>query len=76
MTSYARSRTLARSVSVENLKRMREAGLTRIHVGLESGQDPLLAYINKGATREDHMLAGRKVKEAGIELSEYVVLGL
>lgn len=76
VTSYARSRTLARSVSVENLKRMREAGLTRIHVGLESGHDPLLAYINKGATREDHMLAGRKVKEAGIELSEYVVLGL
>lgn len=76
VTSYARSRTLARSVSVENLKRMREAGLTRLHVGLESGHDPLLAYIKKGATREDHMLAGRKVKEAGIELSEYVVLGL
>ncbi len=76
VTSYARARTIARSVSPENLKKMKEAGLTRLHVGLESGNEELLQYMNKGATRDDHVLCGKKVKEAGIELSEYVVLGL
>ncbi|MDD3845814.1 MAG: radical SAM protein [Syntrophorhabdaceae bacterium] len=76
VTSYARSRTIARSISAENLKEMKEAGLTRLHVGLESGHDPLLQYMNKGTTRDDHILCGRKVKDAGIELSEYVVLGM
>lgn len=76
VTSYARSRTIAKSVSAENLKKMKKAGLTRLHVGLESGHDPLLQYMNKGVTRDEHILCGRKVKDAGIELSEYVVLGM
>lgn len=76
VTSYARARTIARNVSPENLKKMKEAGLTRLHVGLESGNEELLQYMNKGATRDDHILCGKKVKDAGIELSEYVVLGL
>lgn len=76
VTSYARARTVARNVSPENLKKMKDAGLTRLHVGLESGNEELLRYMNKGATRDDHILCGRKVKDAGIELSEYVVLGL
>jgi radical SAM superfamily enzyme YgiQ (UPF0313 family) len=76
VTSYARARTVARNVSSENLKKMKDAGLTRLHVGLESGNEELLNYMQKGATREDHVLCGKKVKDAGIELSEYVVLGL
>lgn len=76
VTSYARARTLARGVTSENLKRMKDAGLTRIHVGLESGSDELLQFMNKGVKKDDHILCGKKVKEAGIELSEYVVLGL
>ncbi|HOW53829.1 MAG TPA: radical SAM protein [Syntrophorhabdaceae bacterium] len=76
VTSYARSRTIAKGVSAENLKKMKDAGLTRLHVGLESGSDTLLQYMNKGVTKEEHILCGKKVKEAGIELSEYVVLGM
>lgn len=76
VTSYARARTIARSVSPDNLKKMKEAGLTRLHVGLESGSDELLQFMSKGVTRDDHILCGKKVKDAGIELSEYVVLGL
>jgi radical SAM superfamily enzyme YgiQ (UPF0313 family) len=76
VTSYARARTVARNVSSENLKKMKDAGLTRLHVGLESGNEELLNYMQKGATRDDHVLCGKKVKDAGIELSEYVVLGL
>ncbi|MCX8022814.1 MAG: radical SAM protein [Syntrophorhabdaceae bacterium] len=76
VTSYARSRTIAKRWTVEALSAAKEAGLTRLHVGLESGSDFLLKYMDKGVTREEHIEAGRKVKEAGIELSEYVILGM
>ncbi len=76
VTSYARARTIAKRLSVDDLTAMREAGLTRLHLGLESGSDFLLQYVRKGVTKEEQIEAGRKVKEAGIELSEYVVLGL
>jgi radical SAM superfamily enzyme len=58
------------------LKQIREAGLDRIHIGLESGYDPLLKLVKKGVTAAQHITAGRNVIEAGIELSEYVMPGL
>lgn len=75
VTSYARARSVARK-SGEELKRLHEAGLTRLHIGLESGYDPLLEYMNKGATSDLLAEAGRKVKESGISLCFYVILGL
>ncbi len=75
ITSYARSRTMA-SRAVADLVSYRELGLTRIHIGMESGHDPLLETVSKGATAELHIRAGRRVVEAGIELSEYVMPGL
>lgn len=75
ITSYARSSTLRRK-TVEELKALREAGLDRIHVGMESGYDPLLKFMQKGVTAQGHVEAGRKVVEAGISLSEYMLLGL
>ena len=76
VTSYGRSQTIAQRLSVDDLRRLKEAGLTRLHLGLETGSDALLKYMRKGVTKEQHILAGRRVKEAGIELSEYVVAGL
>jgi hypothetical protein len=75
ITSYARSRTLARK-RVEHLVMLREAGLKRIHIGLESGYDPLLRVMKKGSTAADHIKAGCLLREAGISLSEYVIPGL
>lgn len=75
VTTYSRSRTIVRK-SLEELKRIREAGLDRIHVGLETAYDPLLKMIKKGVTAAQHVEAGRKVVEAGMELSEYVMPGL
>jgi hypothetical protein len=75
ITSYARSHTIAR-ISDEDLSRMAAAGLNRIHVGLESGSDRILAMIKKGTNKETHILAGQKVKKAGIQLSEYFMPGL
>jgi radical SAM superfamily enzyme YgiQ (UPF0313 family) len=75
VTSYARSRTIAKRLTLEDLKAMKTAGLTRLHIGFESGCNALLKEMNKGATKEEHVTSGRKVKDAGIELSEYVILG-
>jgi radical SAM superfamily enzyme YgiQ (UPF0313 family) len=75
ITSYARSSTLARK-PVEDLRRLMEAGLNRIHVGLESGSDEVLAYVNKGVTAAQQIEGGQRVVAAGIELSEYVMPGL
>jgi hypothetical protein len=75
VTSYARSDTLLRK-SVEELAELRLAGLSRIHVGMESGSDKVLKFMDKGVTSRQHIDAGRLVKEAGISLCEYVLLGL
>jgi hypothetical protein len=75
ITSYARSRTLARR-TVEQVVMLRDAGLDRIHIGLESGYDPVLRFMEKGSTAEEHIKAGCLVREAGISLSEYVMPGL
>ena len=75
ITTYARSKTVL-GTELEELKALREAGLSRVHIGLESGFDPLLAFMKKGVTAKDHSEAGKKVKASGLELSEYVILGL
>jgi radical SAM superfamily enzyme YgiQ (UPF0313 family) len=75
ITTYARATTLKRK-SVEEFKQLKEAGLTRIHAGLESGSEKVLKMIKKGIRPEDIIEAGRKVMEAGISLSEYIMPGV
>ena len=75
ITSYARSRTLARR-NGDQMDMLRQAGLNRIHIGLESGYDPVLRIMRKGSTAAEHIKAGCLVREAGISLSEYVMPGL
>jgi radical SAM superfamily enzyme YgiQ (UPF0313 family) len=75
VTTYARATTLKRK-SVEEFVQLKEAGLTRIHVGLESGSEKVLKMIKKGITPEDIVEGGRKVMAAGISLSEYIMPGV
>ncbi len=75
VTSYARAKTVLRKTP-EELKQLQQAGLTRLHLGLETGDDELLKFIDKGATAEEMIEAGRMAKNAGLSLSEYVVLGI
>lgn len=60
----------------EELAALRAAGLNRIHSGMESGDDITLKKICKGSTAEQIVSAGRKVVAAGMELSEYVLIGI
>ncbi len=75
ITSYARSKT-ARQKPLEDLVQIRKAGLDRLHIGMESGSDRVLEFIEKGTTARDHIEGGLKIKEAGMELSEYIIPGL
>jgi radical SAM superfamily enzyme YgiQ (UPF0313 family) len=75
ITTYARAKTVSKK-KIEELQDLKHAGLSRIHIGLETGYDPLLEYVQKGVTAKEHIEAGRRVKESGISLSEYVILGL
>jgi len=60
----------------QGLKRLADAGLSRIHVGLESGDDVILKRIKKGTSGHEQIEAGKWVMDAGIELSLYVILGI
>jgi radical SAM superfamily enzyme YgiQ (UPF0313 family) len=60
----------------EDLKELAAAGLSRIHVGLESGDDEVLRRIRKGTDSRQQIQAGQWVRETGIELSLYVILGI
>jgi radical SAM superfamily enzyme YgiQ (UPF0313 family) len=75
VTSYARSKSLVQK-PLDDLKAIREAGLDRVHVGLESGDDVVLKKVRKGATAEHHIRGGQKALAAGFELSEYWMPGL
>jgi radical SAM superfamily enzyme YgiQ (UPF0313 family) len=75
VTSYARANTIAKK-PLEDLIKIRQAGLDRLHVGLETGDRDLLKEIAKGATPEEMVEAGRKAKEAEFEYSLYVLLGI
>jgi len=75
VTSYARSHSIAR-ISDQDMARFAAVGLNRIHVGMESACNEVLDFIRKGVDKQTHILAGQKVKKAGIELSEYFMPGL
>lgn len=62
--------------SGEDLAKLKEAGLSIVYLGVESGNEEILKWIKKGVTRAEVIEAGRKGKEAGIILSVTVINGL
>jgi radical SAM superfamily enzyme YgiQ (UPF0313 family) len=60
----------------DQLNTLAQAGLGRIHVGVESGDDGILTRIRKGATAQDHIVAGQLARAAGIAINAYVILGI
>ena len=75
ITVYGSSQYIHRK-GFKKLARLRNAGLSRIHVGLESGDDEVLRRIKKGTGSRQQVEAGLWAGEAGIELSVYVLLGI
>lgn len=75
ITSYGRADALAK-ISPEDMKKIAGAGLNRIHSGYESGSDKVLELIQKGVTQEEEIIGGKRVKDAGIQLSIYFMPGV
>ncbi len=75
VTIYARSSTIFK-LGEEKLCLLREAGLDRIHTGLETGSAELLKFHKKGQSPKLLLRTGLWIKKAGLELSYYVLLGL
>ena len=75
ITSYGSAKFMIRKSPAE-WKDLKDAGLSRIHAGIETGDAVLLEKIKKGATPEQMVTAGLLVKDAGIELSEYILVGI
>lgn len=75
ITSYGSAKFVVKKTPAE-LAMLQQAGLTRIHSGLESGDEVTLQRIEKGADPETIIEAGRMLIDAGFELSLYVMVGV
>lgn len=62
--------------SVEDLKRLKNAGLTMAYAGLESGDAQVLERIKKGMTQQQVIKGMEHAKAAGIEVLLSIILGL
>ncbi len=75
ISCYARSKTCTHK-SLEELRELYKAGLSRVLVGIESEHDPVLQFMQKGVTAGEHIEGGRKVIESGIGFIAFVMPGL
>lgn len=60
----------------EELRRLREVGLGRAYLGIETGMEELLKSTNKGVNRAQMLQAGTNLREAGMDLWGIVLIGL
>jgi len=75
ITSYGRAATMVRK-DPDEMREIAQAGLNRLYCGMESGSDAVLERIHKGTTVADIVRAGLMAKEAGMEISEFLIVGL
>ncbi|MHA1525472.1 MAG: radical SAM protein [Promethearchaeota archaeon] len=75
VSCYAKALDILRKTDDE-LKQLKDAGLTIVYMGLESGSSKVLRIMKKGNNAESMIKAGKKILNAGIKLSLYILLGL
>lgn len=75
ISSYANCGSIL-AKSHDQLLELKKLGMSRIYMGLESGDDAVLKEIRKGSESKEMILAGRMVREAGIFLSVTCLLGI
>lgn len=73
--AYASARGL-RGKSQDDLRFLKEQGLSMVYMGLESGDDALLKSMGKKALVKDMLEQANKVRQAGLKLSVTVIVGL
>ena len=75
ISSYGRAQTMNRKNATE-IKEICDAGLNRLYCGMESGSDAVLKKIRKGVTASGIIESAAMAKKAGMEISEFIILGL
>ncbi len=75
ISSYGRAKSMIKKSTAE-LKELCDAGLNLLYCGMESGSDQVLANMNKGVLASDIITAGKRAIDAGMQLSEFIILGL
>jgi radical SAM superfamily enzyme YgiQ (UPF0313 family) len=75
VSCYAMARNVLEK-SADDLAALRRAGLTRLYIGPESGDDVTLKRIAKGSTYAEHVEAANRAHAAGMEISVIVMLGV
>ncbi len=75
VSCYAMPKNLLEK-SVEDLKKLYDAGLTMFYIGIESGSDKILKKVTKGATGQSIIKACQKAKDTGYTISCMIILGL
>lgn len=75
VSSYASCQNITTKTDAE-LREYHRLGLGRLYLGLESGHDPTLEAIAKGVDSEAMIIAGQRVRAAGIFLSVTCLLGI
>jgi len=75
VASYANTKSIAKKTPNE-LKALHEKGLNKIYLGVETGDDEVRQKINKGSTAQQCLEMARKIKDAGIQLTITVLLGI
>lgn len=75
VATYASPKSILRKAP-EDLRTLREAGLSMGYLGLETGNEALLQKINKGVTVAQQIEAAQKLKAAGMTLSVTAINGL
>jgi radical SAM superfamily enzyme YgiQ (UPF0313 family) len=61
--------------SVDEMRALRELGLTLYYLGIESGHDEVLARLAKGVDSAEMVRVASKAHEAGVTLSTMILLG-
>lgn len=75
ITMYASPKSI-RLKTIDELRELKNLGLEMVYMGIESGSEEILKDINKGATRDEIIKAGKKIKESGIKLSATIISGI
>jgi radical SAM superfamily enzyme YgiQ (UPF0313 family) len=73
--TYANTKSIHMK-SAQELVELRERGLSKIYLGVETGDDEVRKKIHKGTNAQHCLEMGKKVKDAGMELVVMVLLGI
>lgn len=75
VSSYASIRSVL-GYSYEELDRLHHTGLRLLYIGFESGSDKYLELMKKGHTKEEAIIAGKKLDQLEIPYSAIILTGI